>query len=255
MSCRGGIANGITFFLLVVGLILQVILDEEAQKLNYVLAVGVFGFAGGITNWLAVKMLFDKIPGLYGSGVIPMQYQSIRQTMKNEIMYTFFDEDYLKGYVGQRAPELLKRLNISEQVMNVINTAEFDSEMAAKLEELSATPQGSLLAKVKPFIGGSFARLVPMTKPFVLYLAAEIAQELTTTDNKGDSNSFELISVDVVRTEIDTLMTERLATLTPQVVKELLENVIRDHLGWLVVWGNVFGSVIGIIAFAATGET
>jgi len=254
-SNRAGIANGITFLLLVVGLVLQVVLDAETQKYNFVLAIGVFGFAGGITNWLAVKMLFDKIPGLYGSGVIPMQYKNIRKTVKNEIMHTFFDEDYLKGYIAQRAPELLKKLNISERLMQVINAPDFDAKMAAKLEEISATPQGMLLAMVKPFMGGSLAGLVPMVKPPLIAIAKEIAKELTSIEQQGDGEEIvEFIPVDVVRCEIDALMTERLATLTPEVVKELLENVIRDHLGWLVVWGNIFGSVIGVIALAATGE-
>jgi hypothetical protein len=31
-------------------------------------------------------------------------------------------------------------------------------------------------------------------------------------------------------------------------VKKLLENVIRRHLGWLVVWGNIFGAVIGVVS-------
>lgn len=57
-----------------------------------------------------------------------------------------------------------------------------------------------------------------------------------------------LISVDMVRNEIDRLMTEKLLLLTPQMVKELMERVIRDHLGWLIVWGNVFGAIIGVIA-------
>eukprot|EP00746_Dinoflagellata_sp_MGD_P009266 gnl/MRDRNA2_/MRDRNA2_118757_c0_seq1.p1 gnl/MRDRNA2_/MRDRNA2_118757_c0~~gnl/MRDRNA2_/MRDRNA2_118757_c0_seq1.p1 ORF type:complete len:391 (-),score=80.77 gnl/MRDRNA2_/MRDRNA2_118757_c0_seq1:86-1258(-) len=254
-SNRGGIANGITFFLLVVGLVLQFVLDEEMQPYNFVLAIGVFGFAGGITNWLAVKMLFDKIPGLYGSGVIPMQYKNIRKTVKTEIMHTFFDEDYLKGYIGQRAPELLRRLNIHERLMKVINAPDFDEKMAAKLEEISATPQGMILAMVKPFMSGGLAGLVPMVKPPLVSIASEIAKELTTMEEQGNSEEIvELIPVDVVRSEIDALMTERLATLTPEVVKELLENVIRDHLGWLVVWGNIFGSIIGVIALAVTGE-
>jgi len=254
-SNRGGIANGITFFMLCIGLVLQFVLDEDARKFNFVLAIGVFGFAGGITNWLAVKMLFDKIPGLYGSGVIPMQYQNIRKTVKNEIMHTFFDENYLKGYIRQRAPELLRRLNISERIMKVINAPDFDGKMAAKLEEISATPQGMLLAMVKTMMGGSLIGLVPMVKPPLISIATEIAKELTTMENESDGESVvELIPVDVERSEIDALMTERLATLTPEVVKELLENVIRDHLGWLVVWGNIFGSIIGIIALLATGE-
>ena len=38
----------------------------------------------------------------------------------------------------------------------------------------------------------------------------------------------------------------------------MMANVIREHLGWLVVWGNVFGGLIGAVVwvckFAATGE-
>ena len=29
-------------------------------------AFGLFGFAGGMTNWLAIRMMFDKIPFLIG---------------------------------------------------------------------------------------------------------------------------------------------------------------------------------------------
>merc|ERR1711865_34980 len=108
---------------------------------------------------------------------------------------------------------------------------------------------------VKPFMGGSLAGLVPMIKPPLVSICGEIAKELTTIENEGDGEAIvELIPVEVVRTEIDNLMTERLATLTPEVVKKLLEDVIRDHLGWLVVWGNIFGSMIGIVALAVTGE-
>jgi hypothetical protein len=33
-------------------------------------------------------------------------------------------------------------------------------------------------------------------------------------------------------------------------VKNLLEEVIRKHLGWLILWGNVFGGLIGILSYA-----
>ena len=39
----------------------------------------------------------------------------------------------------------------------------------------------------------------------------------------------------------------QLLLLTPETVKELLAAVIRQHLGWLVVWGNVFGGLIGLV--------
>ena len=31
--------------------------------------------------------------------------------------------------------------------------------------------------------------------------------------------------------------------------KRIIEDVIRKHLGWLVVWGNVFGGLIGLGAY------
>lgn len=48
---------------------------------KYILSGGLFSFAGGMTNWLAVKMLFDRIPGLIGSGVIPNRFREIRQSV------------------------------------------------------------------------------------------------------------------------------------------------------------------------------
>ena len=30
--------------------------------------------------------------------------------------------------------------------------------------------------------------------------------------------------------------------------KALMEEVIRKHLGWLIVWGNVFGGFIGLVS-------
>ena len=56
--------------------------------------------------------------------------------------------------------------------------------------------------------------------------------------------------VATVRAEIDKVLTERMTTLTPKRVKHMMSNVIREHLGWLVVWGNVFGGLIGIVSWA-----
>ena len=30
-------------------------------------------------------------------------------------------------------------------------------------------------------------------------------------------------------------------------VKQIVQDMIRHHLGWLVVWGGVFGGLIGLI--------
>ena len=39
--------------------------------------------------------------------------------------------------------------------------------------------------------------------------------------------------------------------LTPKMVRDLLFDVMHEHLGWLIVWGNVFGGIVGVISMAA----
>ena len=47
--------------------------------------------------------------------------------------------------------------------------------------------------------------------------------------------------------QVELIIDARLAELTPQKVKEIVEEMIRKHLGWLVLWGGVFGGLIGLI--------
>lgn len=78
-------SNACTFALMLVGVFMKSFGDAGPYT-RWVLAAGVFGFAGGITNWLAVHMLFERVPGLYGSGVIPLRFVEIRETVKDTMM-------------------------------------------------------------------------------------------------------------------------------------------------------------------------
>ena len=40
-----------------------------------------------------------------------------------------------------------------------------------------------------------------------------------------------------------------LSRITASEVKEIAINMIKKHLEWVVVWGGVFGGLIGIISF------
>ena len=48
--------------------------------------------------------------------------------------------------------------------------------------------------------------------------------------------------------KVDPLITKRLDELTPAMVKELVQNMIKEHLGWLVIWGGLFGGLIGFVS-------
>ena len=49
-------------------------------------SIGFFALSGALTNWLAVHMLFEKVPLLYGSGVIPNRFEEFKGGIKQLIM-------------------------------------------------------------------------------------------------------------------------------------------------------------------------
>ena len=57
---------------------------------TYVFNTGLFALSGGVTNWLAVHMLFERVPFLYGSGVIPMRFEEFKTGIRKLIMDQFF---------------------------------------------------------------------------------------------------------------------------------------------------------------------
>ena len=58
----------------------------------------------------------------------------------------------------------------------------------------------------------------------------------------------EAIPVENLLEKVDHIVTARLDELTPQMVKEIIQTMIKEHLGWLVVWGGVFGGLMGFLA-------
>ena len=242
---KGSISNCCTFFIMAVGMLLKATTapGSGAREFSrWVLAAGLFGFAGGITNWLAVKMLFDRVCGLPGSGVIPMRFKEIREVVKDTIMKTFFDGPYLENYMSSKGSEMLSGMDLGAKLRAVLETPEVDEMISNQLEGLAAKPEGMMLAmmNIEP------AMLKPLVKPFVIGMADDVAPMLGKQFNLSS-----VLPVDKLRAEIDQLMTEKLKELTPEKVKGLMEEVIRTHLGWLVVWGNVFGSLIGILSTIA----
>jgi uncharacterized membrane protein YheB (UPF0754 family) len=48
--------------------------------------------------------------------------------------------------------------------------------------------------------------------------------------------------------KISLVVNKRLDELTPDMVKEIIQKMIKEHLGWLVIWGGIFGGLIGFIS-------
>lgn len=55
------------------------------------------------------------------------------------------------------------------------------------------------------------------------------------------------ISVPRFRKEMDLYLTWRIEELTQQRIGVLMRDLMQLHLGWVVVWGCVFGALSGIV--------
>ena len=97
MINKGTLSNLASGTLLLTGLLLTAT-ETAATAGAMILSIGLFAFSGGITNTLAVKILFDRIPGLAGSGVIQSRFAEIREEIRRLILDQFFTEENLHQF-------------------------------------------------------------------------------------------------------------------------------------------------------------
>jgi len=203
-----------------------------------IISVGLFAVSGAITNWLAIFMLFEKVPGLYGSGVIPARFEDFKKGIYNLIMGQFFTVENLQKFFDEEASD--KDIGIAQFILDLDMDKAFDS----LVKVITESPFGGMLA----MFGGE-AALLPLKEPF----SKKIKETLVdlTNNETVKSKITEMVKKqtnhEVLIEKVSVIVRKRLDELTPQMVKEIIQEMIRQHLGWLVVWGGVFGGLIGLI--------
>lgn len=242
---KGNLSNLITFLIFILGILLYTLVDSNQLAIKFILSAGIFGFSGGITNWLAVKMLFERVPLLYGSGVIPNRFKDIRQAIKITLMESFFDREYLETYLQEKSSDFLQSINIATLISEKLKDPEIDTIILNKFMELSRSPEGAFLMMFANMVPGGMPAMIKMIKPLLINLSEEMSQQLMTTFSLETK-----IDIDKIRKEIDNFLTTKVEQITPEMLKKIIEDVIREHLGWLIIWGNIFGALLGIISQA-----
>lgn len=230
------ITNALT--IIVIGI--SFVLPESFHK--PVLSVGLFAFSGAITNWLAVHMLFEKIPFLYGSGVIPTRFEEFKSGIHFLLKEQFFNKANLEKFLTSSGSNEINNLDFEALLKDVDLNPAFESLKDA----IKESPFGGMLN----MFGGESA-LEPLRDPFATKLKSSIAKMTSTPEFQSalQKHLKEKGSIDAILEKVDLVIHERLNEMTPQLVKEIIQDMIRRHLGWLVVWGGVFGGLMGLIAF------
>jgi uncharacterized membrane protein YheB (UPF0754 family) len=224
------ITNGLALALVLLGFILDHVIIKT---------VGLFAVSGALTNWIAVHMLFEKIPGLYGSGVIPERFEDFKSGIRTLVMEQFFSEQNIQRFLTDNNQPV--HIEFAPIIKKVDLTPTFDS----LVEVIKDSSFGQMLGMF-----GGVEALEPMRQPFVEKMSAALA-DITQDPKFTLLLQEELTQPDMqqeLHQKIKQIVEQRLDELTPKMVKDIIQTMIREHLGWLVVWGGVFGGLIGLIA-------
>lgn len=207
---------------------------------EFIKSVGFFALSGAVTNWLAIHMLFKKVPLLYGSGVIPGRFQEFKQSIKQLMMEQFFTVQNIEEFIETEERGGGNMLNLD------VLLAAVDYEKI--YESLVYAVMGSSLGAILVMMGGEPA-LAPLREPFIekirIALAQTAASERFREALKQGLDAHK-ISADLID-KIEAVIDNRLNQLTPRLVKDIVQAIIREHLGWLVVWGGIFGGIMGAL--------
>lgn len=219
---------------------LSLVIAGYLLKHDVIMTVGLFALSGAITNWLAVHMLFEKVPGLYGSGVIPARFEEFKAAIAQLMMNQFFTDENIDRFLSEQggAQSHIDLTPIIEKV-----------DLAPAFDGLLETVEQSSFGGMLSMFGGTEA-LLPLKEPFIEKMKASIV-DIASSDQFYEQLKNELEQPDVLadmKSKIEQIVSQRLEELTPELVKEIVQTMIRTHLGWLVVWGGVFGGLIGLAA-------
>lgn len=228
--------------LLTNGLALTATAAGALQNQPVLFYTGLFATSGALTNWLAVHMLFEKVPGLYGSGVIPARFEDFKLGIRTLMMEQFFTPENIERFLGKEngtQPDL--------HLAPVIQQVDFSPVFDGLIDVIQNSSFGSMLSMV-----GGTAVLEPLREPFVERVKTSL-EDITREEEFVALLKAELEQPSVMAEmseKVEQIVAQRLDELTPELVKEIVQKMIREHLGWLVVWGGVFGGLIGLITGA-----
>jgi uncharacterized membrane protein YheB (UPF0754 family) len=204
------------------------------------LSVGLFAFSGALTNWLAIHMLFEKVPGLYGSGVIPARFEAFKHAIKSMMMEQFFNDENIDKFLTSNEG-IQPDLHLAPVIEKVDLSPAFDSLLKVIME--------SSFGGMLNMFGGQQA-LTPLKEPFISNMKLSLI-EITQQPEFAELLKAEIEQPEVlsdIKDKVAAIIDKRLAELTPQLVKLIVQQMIKEHLGWLVVWGGVFGGIIGLLS-------
>lgn len=248
------LSKNLTPNLVALGLLLTSFLFDDPIR-TVIASTGLFALSGALTNWLAVHMLFERVPGLYGSGVIVVHFEEFKAGILRMVREQLLDPERIASLLSRVPPagetdpagdaagsaSAARTIDLGPVIDKIDLDAAFD-QLVATINESSF---GSMLAMV-----GGEAALQPLREPFRKRMRTFLANAAASPRLQAviGEQVADMASSERFAERLDGVLRARLDELTPEMVRDIMQLMIRRHLGWLVVWGGVFGGFIGLLA-------
>jgi len=120
-------------------ILLSQLLPEPWNKL--LLSVGLFALSGALTNWLAVHMLFERVPGLYGSGVIKLHFEEFKTGILTMVREELFNKESVSRLLAnsdqkktddKSKPPLINDVDLEPMLKSIDLDAAYDQLVHSK---------------------------------------------------------------------------------------------------------------------------
>ena len=279
---KGDVALLASVLLYAAGWIVYVKVNPHAGEV--IRMAGEASLIGGLCDYIALKMLFERKWYLPNSGVLPRNrvriIEGIGRTVESEWLTPDMIHRKLIEYdVVSKAGRWLEDVSLrdadlrflEEQAVRLaewLNRPEVVDRIVEELRKL--LEMGPLLRIVERLLVDfegklrNFARQLPETvaklshdPDFLAYLEGEIHRlgiRLQTADTAEREHVLRWVeellnkSVGNMRGEIARLVVENLSRKTDEEIRVQIESRTRTHLEWIRVNGSLFGALFGLIA-------
>ena len=226
------------------------------------------GFIGGITNKIAITMLFEKKWFLPGSGVLLKKHKDIIRSLARTVERHLVNSETLQAEMkkllepvnADKAEEIINNIidNFRDDVREYLQSQEVHDEIRDALKtKLGFLGKFLNVTRIKEYdemtdaiVGELHERIdrLRVSKQLIQKTIQKVGtledflfrpnNELILRHYHSDLSIAQLFFDNL---DIEGMVADKLATYAPSKVRDIIEENIRSHLLWLEVFGVLLG--------------
>jgi uncharacterized membrane protein YheB (UPF0754 family) len=226
------------------------------------------GFIGGITNKIAITMLFEEKWFLPGSGVLIKKHKDIIRSLARTVETHLVNSEMLQAEMkkllkpvnAEKAGQIMN--NVIDEFRNDVREYLLSQKLHDEIRDALKTKLGFLgkflnVTRIKEYdemtdaiIGELLERIdrLRVTKQMILRTIQKVGtledflfkpnNELVLRHYQTDRSIAQMFFDNL---DIKGMVSEKLGTYAPSKVRDIIEENIRSHLLWLEVFGVLLG--------------